>query len=64
MVTKGWKARTGKKWAVYMGVKELSIEVQVPEYDIGCHTVYCQYPRELSHMMEPTEGSEAVPRTP
>ena len=56
VVTKGWKARTDNKWAVYRDVKELSVEVGVREYDIGRHTVYCHYPREVVRIPETTEG--------
>ena len=41
VVTKGWKARTDNKWAVYRGVRELSIGDGVREYGIGRHKVYC-----------------------
>ena len=37
VVTKGWIARTDNKWAVYRGVRELSIEDGVREYGIGRH---------------------------
>ena len=37
VVTKGWKARTDNKWAVYRGVRELSIGDGVREYGIGKH---------------------------
>ena len=56
MVTKGWKARTDNKWAVYRGVKKLSVEDGVREYDIGRHRVYCHYPREMVRIPEPTEN--------
>ena len=59
-MTKGWKARTDNKWAVYGGVKELSIEEGVREYDIGRHKVYCHYPREVVRIPQPTEGSVVV----
>ena len=55
VVTKGWKARTDKKWAVYRGVRELSIGDEVREYGIGRHKVYCHYPREVVRIPEPTE---------
>ena len=55
VVTKGWKARTDNKWAVYTGVRELGIEDGVREYGIGMHRVYCHYPREVVHILEPTE---------
>ena len=55
VVTKGWKARTDNKWAVYRGVRELSIEDGVREYGIGRHRVYCHYPREVVRIPEPTE---------
>ena len=55
VVTKGWRARTDNKWAVYGGVRELSIEDGVREYGIGRHRVYCHYPREVVRIPEPTE---------
>ena len=55
VVTKGWRARTDSKWAVYRGVRELSIEDGVREYGIGRHSVYCHYPREVVRIPEPTE---------
>ena len=55
VVTKGWRARTDKKWAVYRGVREPSIEDGVREYCIGRHRVYCDYPREVVRILEPTE---------
>ena len=55
VVTKGWKARTDNKWAVYRGVRELSIWDGVREYGIGRHKVYCHYPREVVRIPEPTE---------
>ena len=55
MVTKGWKARTDNKWAVYRGVRELSIGDGVGEYGIGKHKVYCNYPREVVRLPEPTK---------
>ena len=54
-MTKGWRARTNNKWAVYRGVGELSIEDGVREYGIGRHRVYCHYQREVVRMPEPTE---------
>ena len=60
VVTKGWKARTDNKWAVYRAVKELSVEAGVREYNIARHTVYCHYPREVVRIPESTEGSVAV----
>ena len=60
VVTKGWKTRTDNKWAVYRGVKELTVEEGVPEYDIGRHTVYCHYPREVVRIPQPTEGRAAA----
>ena len=50
VVTKGWKARTDNKWAVYRGVRELSIGD-----GIGKHKVYCHYPREVVRIPEPTK---------
>ena len=41
VVTKGWKAKKDNKWAVYWGVKELSVDKTVRTYDIGLHTLYC-----------------------
>ena len=55
VVTKGWKARTDNRWAVYRGVRELSIGDGVREYCIGRHKVYCIYPREVVRIPEPTE---------
>ena len=55
VVTKGWKARTDNKLAVYRGVRELSIEDGVREYGIGRHKVYWHYPREVVRIPEPTE---------
>ena len=55
VVTKGWKARTDNKWAVYRGLRELSIGDGVREYGIGRHKVYCHYPREVVRIQEPTE---------
>ena len=55
VVTKGWKARTDNKWAVYRGVRELSIGDGVREYGIGKDEVYCHYPREVVRIPEPTE---------
>ena len=56
VLTKGWKAGTDNKWAVYQGVKELSVEDGVRQYDIGRHTVCCHYPREVVRIPEPTDG--------
>ena len=58
VVTKGWKARTDNKWAVYRGVEELSIEDGLCEYGIGRHIVYCHYPREVVRIPELTEDTE------
>ena len=55
VVTKEWKAGTDNKWAVYRGVRELSIGDGVREYGIGRHKVYCHYPREVVRIPEPTE---------
>ena len=55
VVTKGWKARTDNKWAVYRGVRELSIGDGVREYGIGRHKVYCHYLWEVVRIPEPTE---------
>ena len=54
-MTKGWKARTENKWAVYRGVRELSIGDGVREYGIGRHKVYCHYPRGVVRIPEPTK---------
>ena len=53
VVTKGWKARTDNKWAVYRGVRELGIGDGVREYGIGKHKVYCHYLREVVRIPEP-----------
>ena len=55
VVTKGWKARIDNKWAVYRGLREISIGDGVREYGIGRHKVYCHYPREVVRIPEPTE---------
>ena len=55
VVTKGWKARTDNKWAVYRGVRELSIGDGVREYGIGRNKVYRHYPSEVVRILEPTE---------
>ena len=55
VVTKGWRAQTDNKWAVYRGVRELTIEDGIREYGTGRHRVYCHYPREVVHIPEPTE---------
>ena len=55
VVTKGCRAGTDNKWAVYRGVRELSIEDGIREYGIGRHKVYCHYPREVVRIPEPTE---------
>ena len=60
VVTNGWKARTDNKWVVYWGVKELSIDERLRTYDIGLHTVYCQYPREMVRILEPEDGRVVV----
>ena len=60
VVTKGWKARTDNKWAVYRGVKELSVEDGVREYDIERHRVYCHYSREVVRIPEPTEDRVVI----
>ena len=60
VVTKGSKARTDNKWAVYRGVRELSIEDGVREYGIGRHRVYCDYPREVVRIPEPTEDRVVI----
>ena len=60
VVTKGWKTRTANKWGVYRGMKELSVEDGVREYDIGRHRVYCHYPREVVCIPEPTEDRVVI----
>ena len=55
VVTKGWKARTDNKWAVYRGVKQLSVEDGVREYGIGRHRVYCHYLREVVRIPDPKD---------
>ena len=55
VVMKGWKARTHSKWAVYRGLRELSMEYGIREYGIGRHKVYCHYPREVVRILQPTE---------
>ena len=60
VVTKGLKARTDNKWALYRGVRELSNQHGVWEYGIGRHRVYCQYPREVVRIPEPTEDRVVI----
>ena len=40
---------------MYRGVKELSVEDGVREYDIGRHRVYCHYPKGVARILEPPE---------
>ena len=51
----GREGQDDNKWAVYRGVRELSIGNGVREYGIGRHKVYCHYPREVVRIAEPTE---------
>ena len=60
VVTKGWKARTDNEWAVYRGLRELSIEDRVREYGIRRHRVYCHYPRGVVRIPEPTEDRVVI----
>ena len=60
VVTKGWKTRTDNKWAVYRGVKELSVEDGVRKYDIGRHRVYYHNPREVVRIPEPMEDTVVI----
>ena len=55
VVTKGCRAQTDNKWAVYRGVRELNIEDGVREYGVGRHRVYCHYPRKVVRIPEPME---------
>ena len=55
VVTRGSKARTDNKWAVYRGVRELSIEDGVRDNGIGRHRVYCHYPKQVVRIPESTE---------
>ena len=57
VVRKGSKARTDNKWPVYRSVKERSADARVRTYEIGPHTVYCHYPREVVRIPEPTDGT-------
>ena len=52
-VTNGWKPRMDSKWAVYRSVKEISVDERPRTYDIGLHTVYWHYPREVLHIPQP-----------
>ena len=60
VVTKGWKARTDNKWAVYRGPRELSVRDGVREYGIGRHRVYSHYPRQVVRIPEPTEDRVVI----
>ena len=59
-MTKGWKARTDNKWAVYRGVRDLSIGDGVREYGTGSHKLYCHYPREVVRIPESMEERVVV----
>ena len=62
VLTRGWKARTNNKWAVYRGVRERSVEDGVREYSIGRHRVYCHNARGVVRIPEPTKNQvEIVP---
>ena len=60
VVTKGWKGRRDNKWAVYRGVKVLTVEDGLREYDIGQQRVYCHYPREVVCIPKPTEDRVVI----
>ena len=45
---------------MYRGVKDLSVEAGVREYDIGRHMLCCHYLREVVRIPEPTEGRVVV----
>ena len=60
VVTNAWKARTDNQWAVCREVKKKSVDARVRLYDIGLHTVYCQYPREVVRIPEPNDGRVGV----
>ena len=60
MLTKGWKAPKDKNLAVYRGVKKISVDAHVRAYDIGPHTVYCYYPKEVVRVTEPKDGRVVV----
>ena len=55
--TNGWKARTDNKWAVE---KELRVDEGVLRYEVGLHTVYCQYPSQVVRIPEPKEARVLV----
>ena len=60
VVTKSWKRRTDNKWAVYRGVKEISVDARVRTHDIRPHVVFCHYPILVVHIREPTDGRVVV----
>ena len=60
VVMKSWKAGTDKRWAVYRGVRELSVRDGVREYSIGRHTMYCHYSREVVRIPWPTEDRVVI----
>ena len=45
---------------MYRGVKEISVDARVRPYDIGRHTVYCHYPKEVVRIPEPRDGRVVV----
>ena len=60
VVTKGCKAGMDNKWAVYRGVKEIGGDAQLRTYDMGPHTVYCHYPKEVVRIRKAPDGRVAV----
>ena len=45
---------------VYPGVKQLSVEAGLRDYDMGQHTVHCHYPGQVVRIPEATEGRVVV----
>ena len=60
VVTNSWKARTDNRWAIYRAVIKISVDESVGTYDIGLHTVYCHYPREVVRITDPKDGRVVV----
>ena len=60
VLTKGWKARTDRKWAVYRGVKEILVDARLGAYEIRPHRVYGHYLKKVLRILEPTHGRLVV----
>ena len=45
---------------MYRAVQDIHVDAGVLTYDIGLHTVYCHYSREMVHIPEPKDGTLVV----